>query len=197
MTRNETAKVIYMLKATYPEHYMKFSQVDIENALNVWAGIFAEYSFESVKGGVQAYIMNDTKGFPPAPGQVIAMIRAVQNKTGLSPLEAWQKVRKAVQNSNYHAEEEFDKLPPAVQKAIGGPANMRQMAMMDSETFETVEQSHFIRAYSAEVKREQEVNNIPEEVRKLIRETTDKNKSLVSEQAIKIETSDRKELTGE
>lgn len=168
MTRNEAVKVIRAMKATYPKYYAGMNQQDIEGMLDVWAALFADYSLSTVMAGLQAYIVNDEKGFPPAPGQVIAMIRTASKKSEMSALEAWAMVRKAVQNSNYHAEEEYDRLPETAKKAVGGAANLREMAMMDIDTFESVEQSHFIRAYNAVVKRQQAVDNIPSSVRNVI-----------------------------
>ena len=168
MTRNEAAEVISAIKTTYPKFYEKTSPRDIEGMLNIWASIFADYSLRTVMAGLQAYIVNDEKGFPPVPGQVIAMIRTASKKSEMSALEAWAMVRKAVQNSNYHAEEEYDRLPEAAKTAVGGAANLREMAMMDIDTFESVEQSHFIRTYNAVVKRQQAIDNIPSSVRSMI-----------------------------
>ena len=59
-------------------------------------------------------------------------------------------------------------MPPACQRAIGSPASLRELAQIDTETVETVEQSHFIRAYNTQLEREREDAKIPSSVRALI-----------------------------
>ena len=51
----------------------------------------------------------------------------------------------------------------SVQKAIGTSANLKELAAMDAQTVESVEQSHFIRAYRAVLDRERmdEQANLP------------------------------------
>ena len=83
-------------------------------------------------------------------------------------MEAWSLVRRAISNSTYNAEQEFERLPEAVQRAVGSPANLREMAALDIERVETVEQSHFIRAYDAAIKRAAEDAKIPAKVREML-----------------------------
>jgi hypothetical protein len=85
----------------------------------------------------------------------------------MSELKAWDMVRKAISNSGYHAEEEFDRLPEAIQIAVGNPANLREWAMMPTETVESVEQSHFIKAYRVAVGRLKEAAQMAPEIREL------------------------------
>ena len=55
---------------------------------------------------------------------------------------------KAIANGNYHAEEEFNKLPPLLQRAVGSPDNIRELASTNADTVQSVEKSHFIRSYN-------------------------------------------------
>ncbi|MFR4578409.1 MAG: hypothetical protein ACLT76_00945 [Clostridium fessum] len=81
--------------------------------------------------------------------------------TELNGMEAWILVRKALRNSTYNAETEYEKLPEAVRRAIGGSSNLREMAALDIDRVDTVEQSHFIRTYEATVKRIKDEAKIP------------------------------------
>ena len=80
-------------------------------------------------------------------------------------------VRRALRNSSYHAEEEFDRLPPEIQQAIGGASALRDMSRIDSDEVATVCQSHFLRAYSAIMARREEEAKLPERVRLLLENT--------------------------
>ena len=82
-------------------------------------------------------------------------------------MQAWGLVRKAINNSGYHSEEEFAKLPPLVQKAVGTPGQLKQWGMSDIESIETVAQSNFMRTNRAVAKREDEVSRMPKEIKQL------------------------------
>ena len=83
-------------------------------------------------------------------------------------MEAWSLVRRAIQNSLYHADEEYSKLPPIVQKAVGSPDNLRGWAAMDAATVSSVTASNFIRTYSSEVEQAAYLEKIPGDVRDLL-----------------------------
>ena len=83
----------------------------------------------------------------------------------LTEMEAWTLVSRAARNSAYHAEREFEKLPPAVQQAVGGPEQLRAWAMMDTSEFESVVASNFMRTYRTVQERERESMLLPASVR--------------------------------
>ena len=76
-------------------------------------------------------------------------------------LEAWSIVKRAIRNSSYYAEEEFNRLPDTIQKAIGSPANLREMSAMEEKDVNTIEQSHFIRSYRAVRERKKHDAQLP------------------------------------
>lgn len=154
MTKSEVGKIIFVLKIAYPSHYSKMTVQEYEGLVAVWKRMLGDYEYKQVDKAVDAYIKSDTKGFPPAIGQIIDYIAKTSLPQQETALEAWAKVYKAICNSTYNAEAEFNKLSPAAQKAIGSPSNLREMAAMDIDTVNSVEQSHFIRAYDVQCKRE-------------------------------------------
>ena len=83
-------------------------------------------------------------------------------------MAAWGLVSTALRNGNYGAEQEFEKLPSTVKKAVGSPDNLRHWAQSDSKSIETVIQSNFIRTYEAEKKKKNEAAKTPPDVRALI-----------------------------
>ena len=171
MTTRETAQLVYVMRAAYPKTYEKFTNKDFENLILAWEMVLEDYTYQQASAGLKTYLASDTKGFPPSPGQVVDCIHKIikPQSNELTGLEAWALVRRAISNSIYNAETEFEKLPQAVQRAVGGPANLREMAALDIEQVETVEQSHFIRNYEAMVKRLAEDAKMPASVRELIK----------------------------
>lgn len=170
MTAKEVAQLVYVIKATYPKTYERFSNEDFANMIRSWQMVLEDYSYAQVSAGLKTYLASDTKGFPPTPGQVIDCIHRLHqaHKPEMTGMEAWSLVRKAIRNSTYNAEMEFERLPEVVQRAVGSPANLREMAALDIDRVETVEQSHFIRTYDAAVRRAAEDAKIPAKVREMI-----------------------------
>lgn len=170
MTKAEVAKLIYVVKATYPSPFQKYTTQDLENMISAWIMVMSDYTYEQASAGLKVYLSSDTKGFPPSPGQIVDNILKIISPTiyELNGMEAWSVVRKAMQNSAYNAEEEFDKLPKACQRAIGSASNLREMGQLKVEVVETVEQSNFIKAYNTYKEREREDSKIPSEIKALI-----------------------------
>ena len=170
MTKQETAKIIYVIKATYPNSFKNYTTQDYDNMIVAWSSVMEDYTYEQASAGLKVYLSSDTKGFPPSPGQVIDCITKITTppQNDLTVDEAWGYVLKAAANSGYNAAAEFEKLPEIVRKTVGSVANLRNMGMMNSDEFHTVEKSHFYRSYRTNVEREKEIAKIPSSVRALI-----------------------------
>ena len=106
MTRDEVAKMLCVIRSTYPQIFSKYSAQDITNMVFVWHSVLEDYTYSQGSAGVRIYLSTDTKGFPPSPGQVIDCIHKAmpEEKQKMSSLEAWAQVRKALRNN---AAEEF------------------------------------------------------------------------------------------
>ena len=81
---------------------------------------------------------------------------------------AWALVAKAVRNGTWGAKEEFDALPPQIQRVVGSPTQLRDWAQMDSDSLHSVVASNFQRSYRAKVKADKEYAALPSDVRKAI-----------------------------
>ena len=161
MTREEAKKMLMVVQVAYPNWH----PVSITETIDAWFIFIEDYTYEEVMQAVKRFILTDTKGFAPAIGQIVSCIHESRETDGMSELEAWSMVYKAICNSNYNAETEFEKLPPAVQKAVGNPANLKEWAQMDTETVQSVEQSHFIRSYRTALERQKIDAKLPQNLR--------------------------------
>lgn len=164
MTREETIKLLMVIQSAYPN----FKPPDKTVAVDTWYTMLRDMDYNVVQMGLRAYITSDTSGFAPSIGQLINTIYAIQNPQELNEMEAWMLVSKALRNGYYSAVEEFSKLPPPVQKAVGSPDNLRNWALADSKSIENVVQSNFMRTYRTVVNRENEIKKMPADVRTLI-----------------------------
>lgn len=183
MEREEFKTLVKAMKAVYVQPTF----IPDQDAFNVWYGLLKDLSYKQVNIAVQKHML--TERFPPT----IADLREKSNEViekqleEMSELEAWSLVRKAIGNSGYHSEEEFQKLPEACKIAVGTASNLREWALMDSDQVETVEQSHFIRNYRTAVKRLSEEKKIPESLRKLIAAEREKHSLIERRKQAEIE----------
>lgn len=172
MTEQEVGKLIKVVKATYPMQFRAYTTQDYQNMIKAWQFVLEDFTYEEAGAGLKVYLRNDSKGFPPSPGQVADCIKKIQDHAdvgmSMTALEAWSLVRKAIKNSTYHFEEEFEALPELCQKAIGNAHNLYDMAQQPSDTVASVEQSHFIRSYNTIVQREKERKAFPVSIQAMI-----------------------------
>ena len=178
MTREETVKIIRIMVDSYPN----YKPNDISETVDVWQMMLSDYDYNLVAMALKAYILSDTSGFAPNIGQLVAKIHLLTKPQELSEMEAWSLVSKAIRNSGYNSVEEFVNLPLLVQKAVGTPDNLRNWAVSDYQTIESVIQSNFLRSYRVVVKRESEINCMPNEIKALIDKTNINSKSAQIEQ---------------
>ena len=193
MTDHEIGRLVYAVRGTYPKYYANMGAEDLKGLSMAWALVLGEYDFAIASRAVQLYLTNDTKGFPPSPGQIVDTIHKITNPQLLemTATEAWALVRKAIRNGYYGAEEEFAKLPTACQRAIGSPSNLREIAQLDIDQVETVEQSHFIKAYNTQVARERETAKMPSDIRALVEKAVSEKRQLANPK-----TGEVKKITG-
>ena len=168
MTKQEIAKMFYLVKAAYPKTFKDFGEVETKNYIEAWTYVFADKDSDKAFKGLRWYLSNDTKGFPPSPGQIIDCMNKLTPENTLNELEAWRLVEKAVRNSLYNAEVEFVKLPQKIKRVIRDPGRLKEWSQMDIEEFNTVIQSNFLRSFRMEQQREQEGNNVPLQMRPML-----------------------------
>ena len=78
-------------------------------------------------------------------------------------------VRRALRNGYYGAEEEFDKLPDLVKKAVGAVSNLKQWAGSDAGMLETIE-AHFLKAFRIQQARATQDAQLSPQVKNLLEE---------------------------
>ena len=172
MTLEETLKVFSVLKANYPNFFKNISRIDAEAQVNLWCEMFQDTPYELVGAAVKAYIAVDTDGYPPNVGKIKAQIRKLTQTEELSEQEAVNLIIKAASNSNYHSQEEFDKLPPILQKLVGSPSQLREWAVMDRDVVNSVVSSNLMRSYRVMAERERQQQALPNSIKGIIAEST-------------------------
>ena len=182
MTRDETVKIIRIMCDSYPN----YKPNNISETVDVWCMMLKDYNYNQVSVALKAYVTSDTSGFAPSIGELIAKIQMISQPQELNEMEAWSLVSKALRNGTYGAVEEFSRLPPTVQEAVGNPDNLRNWATSDYKAIETVIQSNFIKTYRSVISRAEEIKRVPAEIQKLIEKVNQNSLKAQIEQNTKI-----------
>ena len=171
MTRDETKQLLMRISSVYPNWK---PQAELKYVVETWWEYLSEYTYNEIKTALRAYVSTDISGFAPSIGQLIEKMRTISTPAELSEMEAWSIVSKALRNGYYGAEQEFEKLPTIVQKAVGSPSQLRNWSQTDAESVENVIQSNFMRTYRAVIARERELQKMPQDVKKIMQSAVER-----------------------
>lgn len=168
MTREETIKIMAVLKAAYPNFYKGMTSAEANGIVALWNDMLNEFSYTVVSAAVKSLIAADSKGYPPVIGQVLEKCRKITQPQEMTEGDAWALVSKAIRNSAYEAGKEFDALPENIQRLVGSPSQLYDWSQMDSDTVHSVVASNFQRSYRARQAADREYNALPSEVKAMI-----------------------------
>ena len=169
MTREDATRIIRIVCAAYPNTYP--SDEVLMDAISVWSVVFAADISELVESAVYTYI-NEERFKAPNPGQIRAIMQRITHPDELSEGDAWNLVQRALSNGLYGAQEEFDRLPEDVQKAVGSPQWIHAVAS-DEDANMSVESSNFYRRYRQVMADKREKECMPPAVRKMVEQLAD------------------------
>lgn len=165
MTKADTVRIMAILRTAYPGYYKGQSREDATAAVNLWADLFADDDPGVVLAAIKAHIATDTKGYPPVIGQIKEQVTRLTQPPQMTEAEAWGIVYGAICNSGYHAQAEFDALPPLLQRLVGSPAQLRDWSQMDADEVQSVVASNFQRSYRVRAKDWQDYQALPGDIR--------------------------------
>lgn len=175
MTKREIAELMTIMQANYPDSFRGQSDAVVGAKISLWYDFFKDYPKDIVYAAAKAFIATDTKGFMPNVGQIAEQIQRFGHKDDMTPAEAWTIVSKALRNSTWGSAEEFEKLPPECKRAVGSPAQLKEWAMMDADTVQSVVASNFQKSFQIRQSRDKDFEKLPGDVRKFISKFASQN----------------------
>lgn len=164
MNRNQVIELLSTIQSLYPN----FKVENKTFTVNAWFEMLKDCDYCMIQQGLKVFVKTDKSGFAPSIGQLIDKAQMSHKPSELNELEAWSLVSNALRNGIYKPAEEFTKLPPLVQKAVGSIDNLRHWAESDINTIETVIQSNFIRTYRAVVSQSNDVYKMSDDEKAMI-----------------------------
>lgn len=173
MNKQETTQILALLNSAYPAFYSKMSRMEIDGVIALWAEMFVDDDFGLVKYALKELIATHT-GYPPdiaaLKTKIAEITQAATEKP--TPEELWLILKRAASNGYYNARAEFEKLPPVLKRYVGSPVTLREYAMIDADTFNTVNHGQFLKEIKVIEQREEYAQKMPDNVRMLIASIT-------------------------
>lgn len=172
MTEKEIRMTLGVMKVAYPNSFRDMQEGDRNALVALWKRQFAEADYKAVSMAVDSIIATDPSPFMPTIGRIKEEITKLTQPKMLTEQEAWLLVEKACRNSNYNSKEEYDKLPPEVQRLVGSHNQLREWAMMNSDELKTVVASNFMRSYRVRSKNDRDFLALPQNIRGMLEAAT-------------------------
>lgn len=165
ITRDEIIKVLTILKTAYPKYYANMSKEEAENTIALYYDMFKNDDSKLLALAVKNIIVKLT--FPPSIAEIKSEMYKLTN-INETPIELWNKLRRAISNSTYNSVEEFEKLPVKVQRYLGSPKALRELGQNDSSINDTVVKGQFLKQIENIIVQEKEEQIMLPEVKQVL-----------------------------
>lgn len=161
MNKTETIQVITLMAGNY-DSIAKKDKTQKQLMIDTWLECLGDLDYKIVLHAVKMCIVNSP--YPPTIHDVrknaIDILKPCSKR---SAIEAWNEAHKMISNGIYMTEEEFERASPEVKSFFGNVRQVKELAMADSETVNSVTKGQFLKQYEIIVEREQERKMLPKE----------------------------------
>lgn len=159
MNRQETLKILAVLRAAYPNFYRGLKDGGEEAIINLWTIQFAEDSYKDVSLAVHTLISTRTDTFPPVIGEVKEVLRSITHPDEIPSGDAWEMVMRCIRRGTVHAAEDWANLPDDVKAAVSVDEIKRHAE--DENFTESVEKSLFLKRWAVLRERKRAEHSMP------------------------------------
>lgn len=165
MNREQIIAILKVLKTAYPKFYSDMSKDDMLNTIDLWTEMFAHENPQLVVAAVKNLI--NTFKWPPTIADIKEEMHKLTETETETPIEIWNKIKRAIGRSIYYSYEEFQKLPEIAQKFVGSPGQLKEWAS-DIDYIDSVVKGQFLKQYEILIKREKENKMMLPEVKEFV-----------------------------
>lgn len=144
------------MQMSYPTLYSRLTNNDLLEMINVWTELFNNYPYELVDNSLKEYIMTDSSGFAPSPGQLNKLIaerlKKMDPNRNNDPETEWERIEDLLRKGlKGKVKETFQQLPELTQQAIGNSKRLEELSRTDERRLGAVKKE-FINRYSGLLK---------------------------------------------
>lgn len=166
MKKQETAQIITLLAGNY-NNIAEKNKEQKQMMLNTWQECLGDLDYKLVLQAVKKTIIESP--YPPTIHEIrknaIEMISPTATRT---PIEAWEEAYSMICNGGYMTEEQFKTASPEVQKFFGNVRQVKELALTDLKTVNTVTKGQFLKQYEVITEREKQQKLLPEQMQQMI-----------------------------
>ena len=167
MTREDTIKILSILKASYPNFYKDMSKKDAETTVNLYTEMFENNDSNLVATAIKELIQH--QNYPPTIADIKNKIDELTQPYEETETGLWEIYKKTIQSGYYGDRTEFDALPEAIKSYLGNnPNRINELGMMESSTFNSVEKGIFLKQIKAIKERAKSIRMMLPETRKYL-----------------------------
>lgn len=141
MNKQETGMLLNCLEDIFPNTFKNLGAERRASMLETYSALFADKPFAIVVQAVRNMATTTPDFSVAALSQHIKQL----DNSEQTEAELWNILHRAVCNSAWSYMEEFEKLPPILQKAVGSPRQLYDYSQMNAETLNTVVRGHFLK----------------------------------------------------
>ena len=159
-------QIITLLAGNY-ETIANKSQQQRELMLNTWYECLGDLDYKIVLQAVKKTIIESP--YPPTIHEIRKnAVELINPTTKRTAIEAWNEAIEMISNGIYMTEEQFNTASPEVKKFFGNVRQVKELAMLDSDTVNTVTKGQFLKQYDILVQRDREEKMLPEPMKEMI-----------------------------
>mgnify|MGYP001625490989 CR=1 FL=1 len=159
-------QIITLLAGNY-ETIANKSQQQRELMLNTWYECLGDLDYKIVLQAVKKTIIESP--YPPTIHEIRKnAVELINPTTKRTAIEAWNEAIGMISNGIYMTEEQFNTASPEVKKFFGNVRQVKELAMLDSDTVNTVTKGQFLKQYDILVQRDREEKMLPEPMKEMI-----------------------------
>lgn len=167
MTREDTIKILSILKASYPNFYKELTKKDAETTINLYTEIFSNTEANLVATAIKELIQHQS--YPPTIADIKNKIDELTQPYEETESELWEIYKKTIQSGYYGDRTEFDALPEAIKAYLGNnPNRINELGTMESSTFNSVEKGIFLKQIKVIKERAKSIRMMLPETRKYL-----------------------------
>ena len=172
MTKQETIQVITLLAGNYNSISEK-SKEQKQMMANTWYECLGDLDYKLVLQAVKKTIIESP--YPPTIHDIRKnAMELAKPSTKRTAIEVWNEAYDMICGGLYMTEEQFRTASPEVQKFFGNVKQVKELAMTDTKTVNTVTKGQFLKQYDILVERERQQKLLPEQMQQMIGQLSEK-----------------------
>ena len=150
------------LDVTYAN--FKLDPATLSFTVDSWLMFLGDYDSKDVLTALKTFINTSNSAFAPSPSELVGLINTPNELDEIEGAKAWDMVRKAIGRSTYNSLEEFNKLPPEIQRAVGSAETLHCWATNEYYSDSTT-MKEFLMNYNTVLKRDRTEQRLPVEAK--------------------------------